>query len=140
MTITNIHSRLQYLIFCTDVVESGDQFSILGLLDGIDVKGTIKRGGPVPDKILPMKLVLGVNTAPGTHSLTVGITQPSGGIMTIIDLEKFTLPASAVIHRCVASVEVSVPEDGLYSFNVYLDDTLIGSADLPISFAIEFID
>ena len=42
----HIRPNLQYAVFCSEFVESSGQVSILGVLDGVDVRGTIPRGQP----------------------------------------------------------------------------------------------
>ena len=49
----HIRPNLQYAIFCSEFVESSGQVSILGVLDGVDVRGTIQRGQPVPLRSFP---------------------------------------------------------------------------------------
>ena len=71
----HIRPNLQYAIFCSEFVESSGQVSILGVLDGVDVRGTIQRGQPVPRKVFPLKLVLGINAPEGPHSAKLEITQ-----------------------------------------------------------------
>ncbi len=56
-----LQPNLQYALFCTEFVEASGQVSILGVLDGADVRGTIQRGQPMPQKVFPLKLVLGIN-------------------------------------------------------------------------------
>ena len=135
-----IQPNLQYAIFCSEFVESAGQASILGVLDGVDVRGTIPRGQPVPRKVFPLKLVLGINAPQGYHSAKLEIARPSGGISTTIDLESFELPPDESVHRCIANLEMEVEEDGMYTFTVYVDNARVGWAVLPISFAIEFVD
>ena len=136
------HTRpnLQYAIFCSEFVESSGQASILGVLDGVDVRGTIPRGQPVPRKVFPLKLVLGINAPEGPYSAKLEITRPEGGISTTVDLESFELPPGESVHRCIANLEMEVEEDGMYTFTVYLNETPIGWAVLPISFVVEFVD
>ena len=136
----HIRPNLQYAIFCSEFVESSGQVSILGVLDGVDVRGTIQRGQPVPRKVFPLKLVLGINAPEGPHSAKLEISRPSGGISTTVDLESFELPLEESVHRCIANLEMEVEDDGMYTFTVYLDDTPIGWAVLPISFLVEFVD
>jgi len=132
--------NLQYAVFCSQFVESSGQVSILGIIDGADVRGTIKRGQPVPRKMFPLKLVLGINAQIGSHTAKLGITRPSGGVMTTIDLDSFDILPGEFVHRCIASLDVEVHEDGLYTFTVFLDDTQIGWTVLPMSFSLDFID
>lgn len=135
-----LQPNLQYALFCTEFVEASGQVSILGVLDGADVRGTIKRGQPTPRKAFPLKLVLGINAPAGTHQAKLGITRPSGGVMTTLDLESFDIPPVETIHRCIASLDMEVSEDGLYTFTVFLDGSQIGWAVLPMSFTVDFVD
>ena len=135
-----IQPNLQYALFCADFVEASGQVSILGILDGADVRGTIQRGQPMPQKVFPLKLVLGINAPTGTHQAMLGITRPSGGVMTTIYLERFDMPPRETVHRCIASLDMDVSEDGLYTFTVFLDGFQIGWAVLPMSFTVDFID
>ena len=140
MMETPLQPNLQYALFCTEFVEASGQVSILGVLDGADVRGTIKRGEPMPQKVFPLKLVLGINAPTGTHRAMLGITKPSGGVMTTIDLEGFHIAPGQTVHRCIANLDMEVTEDGLYTFTVYLDGAQIGWAVLPMSFTVEFVD
>ena len=135
-----LQPNMQYALFCTDFIESSGQVSILGVLDGADVRGTIKRGEPMPQKVFPLKLVLGINAPMGNHRAMLGITRPSGGVMTTVDLEDFEIPPGETVHRCIASLDMEVSEDGLYTFTVFLDGSQIGWAVLPMSFTIDFVD
>ena len=132
--------NMQYLLFCSDFVEHSSQVSILGVLDGADVRGAVRRGQPVPKKVFPLKVVLGINAPEGHHRVKLGITKPSGGIMTTVDLEGFEIRPGETVHRCIASLEMEVSEDGLYTFEVFLDDSRIGWTILPMSFAIDLVD
>ena len=123
-----LQPNLQYALFCTEFVEASGQVSILGVLDGADVRGTIQRGQPMPQKVFPLKLVLGINAPTGTHQAMLGITRPSGGVMTTIDLESFNVLPGETVHRCIASLDMEVSEDGLYTFTVFLDGSEIGWA------------
>ena len=135
-----LQPNLQYALFCSDFIENSGQVSVLGILDGAYVRGTIKRGQPMPRKMFPLKLVLGINAPTGTHQVTLGISRPSGGVMTSIDLEGFDIAPWETVHRCIASLDMEVSEDGLYTFTVYLDDSQIGWAVLPMSFTVDFVD
>ena len=132
--------NLQYVLFCNEFVENSGQVSILGVLDGADVRGTLKRGEPMPRKMFPLKLVLGINAPLGVHQVELGITRPSGGVMTTIDLENFEISAGEVVHRCIASLDMEVDENGLYTFTVFLNGLAIGLAVLPMSFTVDFVD
>ena len=135
-----IRPNLQYAVFCSEFVESQGQASILGILDAVDVRGTLPRGQTVPRKVFPLKLALGINAPEGYHTAKLEISRPTGGISTTIDLESFELYPEESVHRCIANLEMEVEEDGTYTFTVYLDNAPIGWAVLPISFVIEFID
>ena len=132
--------NLQYVLFCSDFVEHQGQVSVFGLLDGADVRGTLPRGSPMPAKVFPLKVVLGINAPTGKHRVKLGITRPSGGIMTTVDLEDFNMHPEETVHRCIASLDMEVSEDGVYTFRVFLDNEEIGWAVLPMSFTVEFID
>ena len=132
--------NLQYAVFCSEFVESQGQASILGVLDAVDVRGTLPRGQTIPRKVFPLKLVLGINAPEGPHTAKLEITRPMGGISTTVDLESFDLYPEESVHRCIANLEMEVEEDGLYTFTVYVDNERIGWAVLPISFVIEFVD
>jgi len=132
--------NLQYILFCSHFVESPDQVSIIGLLDGADVRGTVKRGDPVPDKVFPLKLVLGINAPPGSYQVKLVITKPSGGVSTTVDLEEFHISKQEYVHRCVASLDMEVSEDGLYEFSVFVGGINIGKTAFPMSFVVEFED
>ena len=97
-----LQSNLQYALFCTKFVESSGQVSIFGVLDGADVRGTVRRGQPMPQKVFPLKLVLGINAPAGNHRAMLGITKPSGGVMTTMDLESFDILPGETVHRCIA--------------------------------------
>lgn len=141
MIMENIQEpNLQYVLFCNEFVENSGQVSILGVLDGADVRGTLKRGEPMPRKMFPLKLVLGINAPSGVHQVKLGITRPSGGVMTSIDLESFEMPTGVIVHRCIASLDMEVDEDGLYIFTVFLNGSVIGGAVLPMSFTVDFVD
>ena len=133
-------TNLQYVLFCSDFVEHQGQVSVFGLLDGADVRGTLPRGSPMPAKVFPLKVVLGINAPVGKHRVKLGITRPSGGIMTTVDLEEFAMHPEETVHRCIASLDMEVSEDGLYTFRVYLDNEQIGWAVLPMSFTVKFLD
>ena len=133
--------NLQYVLFCNDLVEHGGQVSAIGLLDGADVRGSLPRGAPVPDKIVfPLKVVLGINAPEGRHHVKLGITRPSGGIMTTVDLEEFETQPDEPVHRCVATLDMEISEDGVYTFRVYLDSAEIGWAVLPLTFTVDWVD
>ena len=132
--------NLQYVLFCNDFVEHQGQVSVFGLLDGADVRGTLPRGAPMPAKVFPLKVVLGINASQGKHRVKLGITRPSGGIMTTVDLEEFEMHPEETVHRCIASLDMEVSEDGPYTFRVFLDNEQIGWAVLPMSFTVEFVD
>ena len=140
MTENSSQPNMQYALFCNDFVENSGQVSILGVLDGADVRGAIKRGQTMPRKVFPLKLVLGINAPEGPHQVKLGITRPSGGVMTTIDLEGFEIHPGETVHRCIASLDMEVAEDGLYTFTAFLDGAQIGWAVLPMSFTIDFID
>lgn len=140
MTEYSLQPNMQYALFCNDFIEDSGQVSILGVLDGADVRGAIKRSQTMPKKVFPLKLVLGINAPEGPHQVKLGITRPSGGIMTTIDLEGFEMPPGETVHRCIASLDMEVSEDGLYTFTVYLDGSQIGWAVLPMSFTVDFVD
>ena len=135
-----LEPNLQYVLFCSDLVEHAGQVSVLGMLDGADVRGSLPRGTPMPAKVFPLKVVLGINAPVGRHHVKLGITRPSGGIMTTVDLEEFEMQPEEAVHRCVASLDMEVSEDGVYTFRVYLDNAQIGWAVLPMSFTVEFVD
>ncbi len=135
-----IQTNLQYVLFCSDFVEHGGQVSVFGLLDGADVRGSLPRGAPMPAKVFPLKVVLGINAPEGMHRVKLGITRPSGGIMTTVDLEDFNMQPEETVHRCIASLDMEVSEDGLYTFKVFLDNEQIGWAVLPMSFTVEYVD
>ncbi len=133
--------NLQYSLFCTDVVDHPNGgISIMGVLDGADVRGTVKKGQPIPRKMFPLKLVLGINAPPGHHQVSLGIRRPSGGIMTKLDLEGFHIGHGETVHRCVANLDMEVDEDGLYTFEVILNGQEIGWSVLNMSFVVEFVD
>ena len=132
--------NLQYVLFCSDFVEHAGQVSVLGLLDGADVRGSLPRGAPMPAKVFPLKVVLGINAPDGRHHVKLGITRPSGGIMTTVDLEEFEIQPEETVHRCIASLDMEVMEDGLYTFRVFLDNEQIGWAVLPMSFTVDYVD
>ena len=132
--------NLQYLLFCNDLVEHAGQVSVFGLLDGADVRGSLPRGSPMPAKVFPLKVALGINASVGTHHVKLGITRPSGGIMTTVDLEAFEVQPGDTVHRCVASLDMEVSEDGVYTFRVFLDGAEIGWAALPMTFTVDFVD
>jgi hypothetical protein len=140
MTGDSIQPNMQYVLFCNDFVEDSGQVSILGVLDGADVRGAIQRGQTIPKKVFPLKAVLGINAPEGFHEVRLGITRPSGGIMTTVDLEGFEIHPGETVHRCIASLDMEVSEDGLYTFTVFLDGAQIGWAVLPMSFEIEITD
>jgi len=140
MTGDSIQPNMQYVLFCNDFVEDSGQVSILGVLDGADVRGAIQRGQTIPKKVFPLKAVLGINAPEGFHEVRLGITRPSGGIMTTVDLESFEIHPGETVHRCIASLDMEVSEDGLYTFTVFLDGAQIGWAVLPMSFEIEITD
>ncbi|MBI2855547.1 MAG: hypothetical protein HYX93_01720 [Chloroflexi bacterium] len=133
-----IPPNLQYAIFCTQFVEEHGHTAILGVLDAVDVQGTIKRGQPMPRKVFPITLVLGITAPEGDHRANLEISRPSGGIGTTIDLESFTIPPGEALHRCVATLEMEAPEDGTYTFHAFLDGSRIGWAALPVTFNIEY--
>ena len=135
-----LQPNLQYALFCTEFVESSGHVSIVGVLDGADVRGTVQRGQPMPQKVFPLKLVLGINAPAGNHRAMLGITRPSGGVMTTMDLESFDILPGETVHRCIASLDMEVSEDGLYTFTVFLDGSQIGWAVLPMSFTVDFVD
>ena len=135
-----IQTNLQYVLFCSDFVEHGGQVSVFGLLDGADVRGSLPRGAPMPAKVFPLKVVLGINAPEGKHHVKLGITRPSGGIVTTVDLEDFNMQPEETVHRCIASLDMEVSEDGLYTFRVFLDNEQIGWAVLPMSFTVEYVD
>lgn len=140
MSDAELPPNLQYVLFCSDFVEHQGQVSVFGLLDGADVRGSLPRGMPMPAKVFPLKVVLGINAPEGKHHVKLGITRPSGGIMTTVDLEEFEMQPEETVHRCIASLDMEVSEDGLYSFRVYLDNEQIGWAVLPMSFTVEYVD
>ena len=140
MSEDSLQPNLQYLLFCSDFVEHAGQVSVLGLLDGADVRGSLPRGTPMPAKVFPLKVVLGINAPDGRHHVKLGITRPSGGIMTTVDLEEFETQPGEAVHRCIASLDMEVSEDGPYTFKVFLDNAEIGWAVLPMSFTVEYID
>ena len=131
---------LQYAFFCSDFIESKDQISAVGILDWVDVRGTIKRTEVIPEKIFPLKMVLGINGPPGTYTLKLVISRPSGGVSATVDLEQFNILPDEYLHRCIANLDMEVSEDGLYKFNVLVNNMSIGSAMLQMSFLIEFED
>ena len=135
-----LQPNLQYALFCNDFVEASGQVSILGVLDGVDVRGTIQRDQPMPLKIFPLKLVLGINAPTGPHQAMLGITKPSGGVMTTIDLESFDMPPGETVHRCITTLDMEVSEDSLYTFTAFLDGSQIGWAVLHMSFIVDFVD
>ena len=135
-----IEPNMQYVLFCNEFVEQAGQVSVFGLLDGADVRGAIPRGVPMPSKVFPLKVVLGINAPEGRHRVKLGITRPSGGIMTTVDLEDFEMQPDETVHRCIASLDREVSEDGVYTFRVFLDDAQIGWTVLPMSFTVDFVD
>ncbi|MDA0988163.1 MAG: hypothetical protein O2783_03310 [Chloroflexi bacterium] len=139
-----IQPNMQYALFCSDFIENAGQVSILGVLDGADVRGAIQRSQTMPQtmpkKIFPLKLVLGINAPEGAHKVKLGIKKPSGGIMTTVDLEGFEIRPGETVHRCIASLDMEVSENGTYTFTVFLDGDQIGWAVLPMSFTVDFID
>ncbi len=140
MKENSIQPNMQYALFCSDFIENAGQVSILGVLDGADVRGAIQRSQTMPRKIFPLKLVLGINAPEGAHNVKLGIRKPSGGIMTTVDLEGFEIHPGETVHRCIASLDMEVSENGTYTFIVFLDGDQIGWAVLPMSFTVDFID
>jgi hypothetical protein len=136
----SIQPNMQYALFCSDFIEDTGQVSILGVLDGADVRGAIQRSQTMPRKIFPLKLVLGINAPEGAHKVKLGIKKPSGGIMTTVDLEGFEIHQGETVHRCIASLDMEVSENGIYTFTVFLDGDQIGWAVLPMSFTVDFLD
>ena len=132
--------NLQYAFFCSDFIESRDQVSAVGILDWADVRGTIKATEIIPEKIFPLKMILGINGPPGFYNLKLIISKPSGGVSASVDLEQFNILPNEYIHRCVANLDMEVFEDGVYEFNVLVNDLNIGFAVLPMSFLIELED
>ena len=57
-----------------------------------------------------------------------------------MDLEQFNILPDEYLHRCIANLDMEVAEDGLYKFNVLVNNMSIGSAMLQMSFLIEFED
>ena len=131
-------TNLQYAIFCNEFVEEHGHASILGVLDAVDVQGTVRLGSPPPRKQFPITMILGISASEGDHSATMEIIRPSGGIVTTVDLESFNIPSGDPIHRSVAQLEMEAPEDGDYTFNVYVDGLRIGFAVLPITFTVTY--
>ena len=140
MNETTLQPNLQYVLFCNDFVEHAGQVSVFGLLDGADVRGSLPRGAPMPAKVFPLKVVLGITAPEGKHHVKLGITRPSGGIVTTVDLEEFEMQLGETVHRCIASLDMEVSEDGLYTFEVFLDNAQLGWAVLPMSFTVEYVD
>jgi hypothetical protein len=104
--------------------------SILGVLDGADVWETIERGQPTQEMSLPSEWSWA--STPGRPSSgKLGITRPSGGIMTSVGLEGFESRPGEIVHRCIANLDMGVSEDGVYSFTVHLDGSQIGWAVCP---------
>ena len=135
---TPAQPNLQYAIFCTQFVEEHGHASILGVLDAVDARGTIKWGQPMPRKVFPITLVLGITAPDGDHHAELEVERPSGGIVIAVDREGFTIPPGQALHRCVATLETETPEDGTYTFRVFLDGATIGWAALPVTFTIEY--
>ena len=134
-----IQPNLQYAIFCTQFVEEHGHASILGILDAVDAQGTNKRGQPMPRKVFPITLVLGIIAPEGDHHAMLEISRPSGSIVTTtVDLGSFTIHPDEDLHRCVATLEMETPEDGTYTFHAFLDGARIGWASLPVTFTIEY--
>jgi len=131
-------TNLQYAIFCNQFVEEHGHASILGVLDAVDVQGTVPVGSPLPRKQFPITLVLGILASEGDHTATMEIVRPSGGIVTTVDLESFNIPPGDPIHRSVVQLDIEAPEDGDYTFHVFVDGQKIGYAVLPITFTITY--
>lgn len=131
-------TNLQYAIFCNQFVEEHGHVSILGVLDAVDVQGTASVGSPPPRKQFPITLVLGILASEGDHAARMEIVRPSGGIVTTIDLESFNIPPDDSIHRSVVQLEMEAPEDGDYTFHVFVDGQNTGYAVLPITFTITY--
>ena len=140
MILNQSKPSLQYAFFCSDFIEIKDQISAVGILDWVDVRGTIKSTEVIPEKIFPLKMVLGINGPPGTYTLKLVISRPSGGVSATVDLEQFNILPDEYLHRCIANLDMEVSEDGLYKFNVLVNNMSIGSAMLQMSFLIEFED
>ena len=140
MILNQSKPSLQDAVFRADFIESKDQISAVGILDWVDVRGTIKSTEVIPEKIFPLKMVLGINGPPGTYTLKLVISRPSGGVSATVDLEQFNILPDEYLHRCIANLDMEVSEDGLYKFNVLVNNMSIGSAMLQMSFLIEFED
>ena len=140
MILNQSKPSLQYAFFCSYFIEIKDQISAVGILDWVDVRGTIKSTEVIPEKIFPLKMVLGINGPPGTYTLKLVISRPSGGVSATVDLEQFNILPDEYLHRCIANLDMEVSEDGLYKFNVLVNNMSIGSAMLQMSFLIEFED
>ena len=138
MILNQSKPSLQYAFFCSDFIESKDQISAVGILDWVDVRCTIKSTEVIPEKIFPLKMVLGINGPPGTYTLKLVISRPSGGVSATVDLEQFNILPDEYLNRCIANLDMEVSEDGLYKFNVLVNNMSIGSAMLQMSFLIEF--
>jgi hypothetical protein len=122
--------NIQYALFCSDFIENASQVSILGVFDGADVWETIERGQPMQERSFPSEWSWA--STPGRPSSgKLGITRPSGGIMTSVGLEGFESRPGEIVHRCIANLDMEVSEDGVYSFTVPLDGSQIGWAVCP---------
>ncbi len=131
---------LQYLIFCSRFIEEHGHASVVGMLDAVDVQGTISRGQPIPRKVFPITVVIGIIAPPGTYEVRIEIIRPSGGMSTSLNLDQFDIFEGSHLHRCIADLEMEAPEDGVYTFRVLTNGKLIGKAILPISFEILYTD
>ena len=98
MILNQSKPSLQYAFFCSDFIESKDQISAVGILDWVDVRGTIKSTEVIPEKIFPLKMVLGINGPPGTYTLKLVISRPSGGVSATVDLEQFNILPDEYLH------------------------------------------
>ena len=131
---------LQYVIFCSRFMEEHGHASVVGMLDAVDVSGTIKRGQPSPRKMFPITMVIGIIAPPGTYDIRLEIFRPSGGMSTSLNLDQFDIFEGSHLHRCIADLEMEAPEDGTYSFRLFINGALVGKAILPITFAISYTD
>ena len=137
---TSKYPSVQYIIFCTRFVEEHGHASIIGLLDAVDVQGTVKRGTSTSGKIFPLTLVIGIVAPIGEYNARLEIFRPSGGMATSLDLEKFELFDGEHLYRCVAELQMEAPENGVYTFELILNDKRIDKAILPITFTISYTD
>ena len=131
---------LQYVLFCSRFIEEHGHVTVVGMLDAVDVQGTVKRGQPNPRKVFPMTVVIGIIAPPGTYDVKLEIFRPSGGMSTSLSLDNFNITYETQLHRCIADLEMEAPEDGTYTFRLITNGNVIGKAILPISFEVLYTD